>query len=110
MIDSFAFLCSRSNEREKQALVAEKERELNAVRKHEGDLHQIQLDESDLKGRLRDKDSLERRIEELKKEQAESGGTLQVCYPQCQVKPLLTHFDVRNWMLKSPRHRHPSNV
>ncbi len=72
------FFFRRSNEREKQALVAEKERETNAIRKHEGDLHQMQLDESDLKGRLRDKDSLERRIEEMKREQAESGGVLQV--------------------------------
>lgn len=58
--------------------MTEKERQMNALRKHEGDLHQMQLEESDLKGRLRDKDSLGRRVEEMKKEQAESGGILKV--------------------------------
>ena len=69
---------SRVNERERQALLVEKERQQNAIRKTEGDLHQLQLEESDHKGRLRDKDALERRIEEMKKEQVEVGETLKV--------------------------------
>ena len=61
---------SRSNERERQALQTEKERASNALRTHEKDLNDMQLREVNLKSQLKDREILERQVEEMKAEVA----------------------------------------
>lgn len=68
----------RGVERERQNLMSEKERLLSAVRKHESDALQMRLSLSELKGQLRDKEALEKRIEEMKSEQSEAHTSLKV--------------------------------
>lgn len=59
---------SRSNERERQALQTEKERAHNALRTHEKDLNDMQLREVNLKSQLKDRNMLEKQVEEMKTE------------------------------------------
>ncbi|CAL1713176.1 unnamed protein product [Somion occarium] len=66
----------RANERERQSLAGERERLLNSMRKNESDILQMRLQLSDLKSQLRDKDVLEKRISDMKREQTDSHGTL----------------------------------
>ena len=56
----------------------DQERQLTSQRQLERELHQLQLDESDCKAQLRDKDELERRIEEMKGEIAAADIRLKV--------------------------------
>lgn len=49
------------------------------MRKNESDILQMRLQLSDLKSQLRDKDVLEKRISDMKREQTDSHGTLKVC-------------------------------
>ena len=56
----------------------DQERQLTSQRQLERELHQLQLDESDCKTQLRDKDELERRIEEMKGEIAAADIRLKV--------------------------------
>ena len=58
----------RANDREKTILQGDQERQLTAQRQLERELHQLQLDESECKTQLRDKDELERRIKEMQTE------------------------------------------
>ncbi|KAI0755005.1 hypothetical protein C8Q80DRAFT_404011 [Daedaleopsis nitida] len=58
----------RTNEREKQLLLADRDNKNAAVRTHETNLHRLELDESECRNKLRDKDELERRIEEMRTE------------------------------------------
>ncbi|RDX42487.1 hypothetical protein OH76DRAFT_1362729 [Lentinus brumalis] len=58
----------RANEREKQSLLVDRDAKNNAVRTHETELHRLELEESECRNKLRDKDELERRIEEMKAE------------------------------------------
>lgn len=55
-------------EREKLAITADRDRQLNALRTHEHELHSLQLRLSDVNGKLRDKSALEKRIAEMKQE------------------------------------------
>ena len=56
----------RTNDREKQSLMTERERQNNAQRTYENDLHAMQMKESNLKIQIRDKDTLEASIETMK--------------------------------------------
>ena len=56
----------RTNDREKQSLVTERERQTNAQRTFENDLHELQMRESNLANKLRDKDTLQANIEIMK--------------------------------------------
>lgn len=60
--------CSRSNERERQALQTEKERAHNALRTHEKDLGDMQLREVNLQSQLKDRAMLEKQAEDMKAE------------------------------------------
>ncbi|KAL4258232.1 P-loop containing nucleoside triphosphate hydrolase [Pleurotus pulmonarius] len=58
----------RTNDREKQGLVTDKDRQNNACRLVEGDLHSMQLRERDLQSKAREKGALEARIETMRQE------------------------------------------
>ena len=60
--------CSRANERERQNLISERDRQLNSFRALESDLQRMRLEESEKRNQLRDKDDLERRITEMRVE------------------------------------------
>lgn len=66
----------RAQEREKQALSTEKERQITALRTHENELHSMQLREKDLQNELKDKEALEARTEGMRKEMAEATARL----------------------------------
>lgn len=70
--------CSRSNERERQALQVEKERAHNALRIHEKDMNDMQLREVTLKSQLKDRSTLERQAEEMKVELATASQNFKV--------------------------------
>ncbi|OBZ71496.1 DNA repair protein RAD50 [Grifola frondosa] len=58
----------RINEREKQNIMADRERQTNATRSQENDLHRIQLRESQLKNQMQARTALEQRVEEMRQE------------------------------------------
>ncbi|KAJ8496238.1 hypothetical protein ONZ45_g12526 [Pleurotus djamor] len=58
----------RANDREKQALLTEKERQFNLSRVVEGDLHNLQLRQVELENRAKEKASLEERIQTMRQE------------------------------------------
>ncbi|KAL1950586.1 hypothetical protein VTO73DRAFT_5710 [Trametes versicolor] len=58
----------RTNEREKQNLLTDRDRQNTALRSLETDLHRLELEESQCRNQLRDKDELERRIAEMRAE------------------------------------------
>ncbi|CDO71491.1 hypothetical protein BN946_scf184909.g85 [Trametes cinnabarina] len=66
----------RTNEREKQNLLADRDRQNAALRSLETDLHRLELEESQCQNQLRDKDELERRIAEMKAEIAAANTRL----------------------------------
>lgn len=66
------------NEREKQSLITERERQNTAIRTLEANLHKMELRERDLANELREKSSLEERIEVTKKEIVAFTGRLKV--------------------------------
>jgi predicted nucleic acid-binding Zn-ribbon protein len=70
--------CSRSNERERQTLQTEKERAHNALRTHEKDLSDMQLREVNLRSQLKDRDMLEKQVEEMKTEVAAASQNFKV--------------------------------
>ncbi len=77
--------CRRANEREKQSLLVDRDAKNNAVRTHETELHRLELEESECRNKLRDKDELERRIEEMKAEIVAANTRLKV--PSCVLSP-----------------------
>lgn len=68
----------RSNEREKQLLLADRDNKNATVRTLETKLHRSELDESECRNKLRDKDELERRIEEMRGDIAAANTRLKV--------------------------------
>ena len=68
----------RANEREKQLLIADRDRQTTSQRQLETDLHKRELEESECRNQLRDKNESERRIEEMKAEIATSSTRLKV--------------------------------
>ena len=68
----------RANERERQRIQAERDTKNSVLRTHETDLHRLELEESECRNQLRDKDELERRIEEMKAEIAAANTRLKV--------------------------------
>ena len=69
---------SRDNEREKQQLLADRDRQNAVLRSLETELHRMELEESQCQNQLRDKDELERRIVEMKTEIAAANTRLKV--------------------------------
>ncbi len=78
-------LFSRTNERERQALTIEKERQVKLQRSHENDLHALQMDLNEVKNQLRDKAAMEKRIEQMKSEVASTSARLKVSDSQIQM-------------------------
>ncbi|KAH9986706.1 hypothetical protein BJV77DRAFT_52857 [Russula vinacea] len=58
----------RNNEKEKQNLQNDRERRNNIIRTHETDLHQLQLQETDLRSKVREKEALQRSVEAMQLE------------------------------------------
>ena len=58
--------------------MTDRETKNSALRAHETDLHRLELEESECRNQLRDKDELERRIEEMKAEIAAGNVRLKV--------------------------------
>lgn len=71
---------SRANERERQALTTERDRQLSALRTLESDLQRMRLEESEMKNQLRDKADLERRITEMRKDISNANSQSRVCH------------------------------
>jgi hypothetical protein len=53
---------SRANERERQAIMTERDRQNSSLRTYEGDLHSMERKENTLSNQIRDKDVMEERI------------------------------------------------
>lgn len=68
----------RTNEREKQNLLTDRDRQNVALRSLETDLHRLELEESQCRNQLRDKDELERRIAEMRAEISAANVRLKV--------------------------------
>lgn len=66
------------NDREKQALITERERQTNAQRNYENDLHAMELRENNLKNQIREKDNLEASVLRLKQDIDSSQARLKV--------------------------------
>ncbi|KAH9891681.1 hypothetical protein C8Q73DRAFT_746760 [Cubamyces lactineus] len=66
----------RDNEREKQQLLVDRDRQNAVLRSLETELHRMELEESQCQNQLRDKDELERRIVEMKTEIATANSRL----------------------------------
>jgi DNA repair protein RAD50 len=58
--------------------MTERERQNNAQRTYENDLHGLEMKESNLKNQIRDKDTLEASIEAMKNDIASSNARLKV--------------------------------
>ncbi|KAG5648426.1 hypothetical protein DXG03_005000 [Asterophora parasitica] len=58
----------RSVEREKQLLLAERERQRDAIRTVESSVHSMELKERDLATEIRERDALEKRMEDMKQD------------------------------------------
>lgn len=59
---------SRANERERQSLTTERDRQNSAIRTFETSLHQMELRERDLNNEIREKSALEERVETMRTE------------------------------------------
>ncbi|KAF8476550.1 P-loop containing nucleoside triphosphate hydrolase protein [Russula ochroleuca] len=58
----------RNTEKEKQNLQNDRERRNNIIRTHETELHQLQLQETDLRSKVREKEALQRSVEAMQLE------------------------------------------
>lgn len=61
-------LDSRGNERERQAIMTERDRQHSSLRTYESDLHAMEKKENTLSNQIRDKDIMEERIGAMSKE------------------------------------------
>jgi DNA repair protein RAD50 len=68
----------RNTEKEKQNLQNDRERRNNIIRTHETDLHQLQLQETDLRGKVREKEALQRSVEAMQLEMTSLANQLKV--------------------------------
>ena len=80
--------------------MGDQERQLTAHRQLERELHQLQLDESECKTKLRDKDELERKIAEMKAEIAAADVRLKVIITSCLVDGTSLTDSYRNSILE----------
>lgn len=68
----------RNTEKEKQNLQNDRERRNNILRAHETELHQLQLRETDLRSKVREKEALQRSVEAMQLEMATLTSQLKV--------------------------------
>ena len=67
-----------NSEKEKQNLQNDRERRNNIIRTHETDLHQLQLQETDLRSKVREKEALQRSVEAMQLEMTSLTNQLKV--------------------------------
>ncbi|KAH9947593.1 P-loop containing nucleoside triphosphate hydrolase protein [Amylocystis lapponica] len=90
----------RANEREKQAVMTERDRVANSLRGYENDLNAMLLRESELKSEIRDKTALEKRAEDMKKEITASTTLVKVRH-DCHIwKQSLTFISMKDLDVK----------
>jgi DNA repair protein RAD50 len=70
--------CRRSTEKEKQNLQNDRERRNNILRTHEDELHKFQLQETDLRSKVREKEALQRSAEAMQQEMTSLSSQLKV--------------------------------
>jgi predicted DNA-binding protein YlxM (UPF0122 family) len=71
--------CSRANERERQAIMTERDRQNSSLRTYESDLHAMEKKENTLSNQIRDKDDMEERIITMANEVTALNSKLKVC-------------------------------
>lgn len=71
-------LCRRNTEKEKQNLQNERERRNNILRTHGDELHKLQLQETDLRSKVREKEALQRSVEAMRQEMSSLSSQLKV--------------------------------
>lgn len=102
LVHSLTTLYSRAVEREKQTLNAERERQKDVVRTIEHSLHSMELNERDLQNEIREKATLEERLEVMKTEILTFTGRLKVFRIKPFLSKLIRSF-LRIWMSRSQR-------
>lgn len=70
---------SRALDREKTGYTNDRDQQRNQLRRHENELHELQLRESDLKSRVRDQATLEERIKNFREELIQTNSRTKVC-------------------------------
>ena len=68
----------RNTEKEKQNIQNDRERRNNILRTHETELHQLQLRETDLRSKVREKEALQKSVEAMQLETAALTSQLKV--------------------------------
>jgi hypothetical protein len=98
-------LFRKTNDREKQNLINERERQNTAIRTFENDLNEMKIRENNLTNEIRDKTSLEERIETLKKEIVSLTATskARLFFPVINVRYLIAKH--RIWIPKFPKRK-----
>lgn len=71
---------SRANERERQAIMTERDRQNSSLRTYEGDLHSMEKKENTLSNQIRDKDMMEERIVVMTNEISALSARLKVLF------------------------------
>lgn len=74
----------KASDREKDNLVRDRESKNSTLRQLGDELHKKELEESECRNQLRDKDELERRIEEMRAEITTAQARLKVWLPPAQ--------------------------
>jgi DNA repair protein RAD50 len=92
-------LWRRNTEKEKQNLQNDRERRNNILRAHETELHQLQLRETDLRSKLREKEALQKSVEAMQLEVASLTSQLKVTMSSF-ILPVMGLIAVRNWIFK----------
>jgi DNA repair protein RAD50 len=96
----------RTNDKEKGNLMTERERQNNAQRTYENDLHRLEMKESNLKNQIHDKDTLEASIDAMKNDIASSNARLKVTEifqisTNATIETFIIGFGCQNWRSKS---------
>lgn len=88
----------RNTEKEKQNLQNDRERRNNILRTHETELHQLQLQETDVRSKVREKEALQKSVEAMQLEMGSLNNQLKVMICAFPLNMRLTV--IRNWMSK----------
>jgi len=81
--------CRRNTEKEKQNLQNDRERRNNILRTHEDELHKLQLQETDLRNKVREKEALQKSVEAMQQEMTSLSSQLKVL-----ISNLLSHNEI----------------
>lgn len=76
---SFSFPFSRSLDKEKTALVAERDRRNQTLQSLKNDLHRMELERKELDMKIQEKESLEERVSHWKQDITSMTARLKVC-------------------------------